>query len=78
MSKFHKIPEIRFEDQKITSFSGLRFRIALLLQDIQKTAIKDQSSSRPCSPNWNHNNFNGKGNKRTFHGHEHQYQKRPP
>jgi hypothetical protein len=23
MSKFHKIPEIRFEDQKITSFSGL-------------------------------------------------------
>jgi hypothetical protein len=23
MSKFHKIPEIRFENQQITSFSGL-------------------------------------------------------
>jgi len=23
MAKFHKIPDVRFEDQRITSFSGL-------------------------------------------------------
>jgi len=50
MSKFHKIPEIRFEDQQITSFSGLLIFQLLFSKINLKQQLKNCFSHLKVSP----------------------------
>ena len=50
MSKFHKIPEIRFEDQKITSFSGLLIFQLFFTKINLKQQLKNCFSHLKLSP----------------------------
>ena len=50
MSKFHKIPEIRFEDQQITSFSGLLIFQLFFTKINLKQQLKNCFSHLKVSP----------------------------
>jgi hypothetical protein len=46
MAKLHKIPAIRFEDQKITSFSGLLIFQLLFKRISLKQQLKNSAKDR--------------------------------
>ena len=53
-AKFHKIPTIRFEDQQLTSFSGLLMFQALFSQMNLKTRLKKCFAHMKVSPIFGH------------------------
>jgi len=57
-TKFHKIPEIRFEDQQLTSFSGLLvFQLLFKRLDLKKK-LKNCFSHLKVSPIFGHHLIN--------------------
>ena len=53
-TKFHKIPEIRFQDQQLTSFSGLLIFQLLFKRLNLKTRLKKCFSHFKVSPIFGH------------------------